>query len=138
MNSQWKIRGLAALVAISPNRRSAILWRFLLLLALSQGACKPQRSPLAQNVPPTRLETCLAQLKTDTDQALEGFLNLDLAHGQLFSKGNPLSYSEAEFAKLDRKSIDQMFPRLTSELTAVKQMARAVKDRRDQAASSGD
>jgi hypothetical protein len=116
-----------------------MVWPFLLFLGLSQVACKPQGSRNAtQNDHPTRLETCLNQLKGDTNQALEGFLNLDLAQGQLFSKGNPLSYSEAEFAKLDRESIDKMFPRLTSELTALKQMARAVKDRRDQAASSGD
>src|SRR4051794_879175 len=102
MNCRWQIRGLARLLTKLANRTSAMVWPFLLFLGLSQVACKPQGSRNAtQNDHPTRLETCLNQMKGDTNQALEGFLNLDLAQGQLFSKGNPLSYSEAEFAKLD-------------------------------------
>ena len=111
----------------------------LLAAGLAGSSCKPRPTAKPdQNSGPTKVETCLVAINNDTNSAIEQFLEADLTQGKLFSRENPLSYSEADFAKLDRSSRDKVFQKATSELTAAKKLARAVKERRDHARSSGD
>src|SRR3954469_12352707 len=101
---------------------------------LGTGGCKPASSSTSgQPSAPTKIETCLVTINNDTNAAVEQFIETDLTQGKLFSKENPLSHSEAAFAKLSRSTREKSFPQITSELTAIKKLARAVKDRRDQA-----
>jgi hypothetical protein len=74
----------------------------------------------------------------DTNAAVEAFLILDLSKAELFTRGTPLSYSEAEFIKLPQAAMAKLQEQVMADLALVKQLVRGVKARGRQAETAGD
>ena len=136
----------------SSTRKGRAHWALSLLLAghllsgckprtpqasggLSSGAEKPPTT--AQTSGKTNLSACLEEISNNRDAAVEKFLTLDLTQGKLFSQNAPLSCSESDFSKLDRAAAEQLFKQATADLGLLKQLAREIKTRRDEARMSG-
>src|SRR5947208_4595982 len=136
----------------SSTRKGGARWALSLLLASqfltgcqrhtpqasrgsSSGAEKPPTT--AQTSIKTNLSACLEEMSNDRDAAVQKFLAIDLTQGKLFSQNAPLSYSESDFSKLDRAAAEQLFKQATADLGLLKQLAREIKTRRDEARMSG-
>lgn len=121
-----------------------ILMIVMLFSALTAG-CKPggasgnsgQSTPSNQTAA-SGFESCLDLAKSDTNAAVEAFLQLDLSKGALFSPGTPLSYSEVEFIKLPQAAMEKVQQQALADLALVKQLVRGVKAKGQQAKSTGN
>src|SRR5205085_880956 len=61
----------------------------------------------------------------------------DLTDVKLFSRETPLSYSEAEFTRLEPAVAAETIKSVSADLHIVKELARELKTRRDEARTSG-
>ena len=130
------------------SARSLIL--ALLLPVLLFTCCKPrpkietQPSPAGppqtagQTSALTNLSSCLSEMERSQDAAVEKFLGLDLTQPKLFSPDTPLSYSEAEFSRLAPAVAAEAIKQASADLQILKQLARELKTRRDEAKTSGN
>ena len=127
---------------------------FLAFLLATQllTACKPH-SPQAktevspgaerlriveQNSAVTNLSSCLSEMERNQDAAVEKLLALDLTQPKLFSPDTPLSCSEAEFSRLAPAVAAEAIKQASADLQILKQLARELKTRRDEAKTSGN
>lgn len=86
----------------------------------------------------TAFEQCMATVSANPDGAVDTFMKLDVSSEALFSFGAPLSYSEAQFAGLSQPVRDKIAEPMMQDITQVKRLIGAVKDRRDQARAKYD
>jgi hypothetical protein len=83
-------------------------------------------------------ESCLELINRDANAAVEAFLELDLAQGQLFAPGSALAYSESEFVNLPAAAREKLGQQALADLEPVKRLATEVRSRRNAARTAGD
>ena len=128
------------------NASTALLGLAVVGLGLLASGCGKQGSSPADSTPPnaqasasTPMEEVLALWKQgEKEQAVEKLLRVDCGHQNLFSKGNVLGYSEAQFVALPAAARDKLAPELTDGLAVVKALGRELVATGSRAASSGD
>ena len=77
-------------------------------------------------------------MERNQDAAVEKLLALDLTQPKLFSPDTPLSCSEAEFSRLAPAVAAEAIKQASADLQILKQLARELKTRRDEAKTSGN
>src|SRR5438132_14340284 len=125
---------MRCLNSCSGNNPTAYLIALLLVASLFLAGCKPhspraktESSPAAEqsriagpNRAVTNLSSCLLEMERDQDAAIEKLLALDLTDVTLFSRDTPLSYSEAEFSRLEPAMAAEVIKRASADLQLVK------------------
>jgi hypothetical protein len=103
--------------------------------------CNPSGESTDQSASSSRaasFESCLELIHSDTNAAVEAFLDLDLSKAKLFSPAAAMSYSESEFVKLPAAAREKLGQQAITEAELVKRLATEVRSWRNAARASGD
>jgi hypothetical protein len=86
----------------------------------------------------TIAEQTIASWKSDTNAAVEKFMEIDWSQRPLFATGDVLGYSEAQFAAIPASARETMSKQMTADLQTVKMICSAVNARGRDALAKGD
>ncbi len=127
--------------ALSRHARAYVLFVPLLLCAcgltfLITGCNKASSSPASGRH--TLADQAIASWNTDTNAAVEKFLEIDWNQRPLFDTGNVLDYSEAQFIAIPAAAKDSMSKEMLDDLQTIKAICRAVNTKGNDALAKGD
>jgi hypothetical protein len=106
------------------------------LTFLTAGCNKASSSPASSGQ--TLAEQAIASWNSDTNAAVEKFLEIDWNQRPLFATGNVLGYSEAQFIAIPAAAKDSMSKEMLDELQTIKAICRAVNTKGKDALAKGD